>query len=251
MYFPTKECVAGLSWPKRADGRLEREIARMKIRPGVPGVAFLISGSELAGQQQFLECVSRSRVLPGRPAAPVLLPMRQFPSAKLPAWASDQFGFSGTERAETIEDLTARVVFEPKKQALALLLANVTLLPAASNRLYATSSLCIAPWPNSASSRGSKYRLIAMVADYEDTPELSPNLIHPIGSAEYENLMLLPPLRAITEVDLAQWLERNAVVEERRPAIVRDVMKDKASVSPSIVFDRLSRQAFQFEGRIE
>jgi hypothetical protein len=287
MYFPTKEraarkaLVAYFYWrgdhPLRStgagaqpDGRnddllspaslgclgrkvqmdaLEREVAAVKSRAGIPAAAFLVTGSELfSGQRQFLEYVSRSGKLPGRPAAPVLLPSQPFPAAKLPGWASEQLGFSGPERAETIEDLATRIAVELKKQALALLLADVDALAGGVDSfvrdfwrpLYRTLVKL-------RQEQGFKYRLFAVVANYEEPAEPWQNPAGAGDPAYYETLVPLPPLGNITEDALAQWLERNAVAEEQRPEIIQNVLKGQPSEIPIAAFERLRRQVFQFE----
>jgi Domain of unknown function (DUF4062) len=231
---------------------LQRELARIKIRPNVPGAVFLVSGHELAGQRHFLDYVSRAGVFPGRPAAPTLLPSQQFPSVKLPGWASDQLGFSGADRAEAIPDLAAHIALELKKQALTFFLADVGVLAGRGESFVRDFwSPLYRALAELRQQQSFKYRLFSIVADYEATPELWQNSVSPADPAEYEKLVPLPRLGDITADALAQWLEQKAVAEEQRPAILREVLKGKATENPGIVFERLNRQSFLLEENVD
>jgi hypothetical protein len=101
------------------------EVSRLKSKGVAPGAAFLVAGDELSGQTEFLARLIASDTIPGRPSRAAMLPVSAFPVEKLASWASEQFGFSGSDHAETIPDLASRLAGELQKQSMSLVLASL------------------------------------------------------------------------------------------------------------------------------
>lgn len=232
-------------------GDLKKIINRLPAFDRVPSVAFIVSGSQTDGQEEFLQQIVRKRRISGRPPGFGRPHSEQYDLDSLIQWMGEILGIldDGNE-IKDLKELAALIHAELQSQQLCVILDEIHRYVGAVTAFYETFWTPLFRELEKLQARQPAVnRLIVVIVDYTGKVEHWDSITVKYGDGnlaqeDYYKLFLLQ-MTDITEDDLLNWFDEVEIPFGTRKHLTNIALKDiegNPDGTPQQVFRRLRKE---------
>jgi hypothetical protein len=242
----------GLLGREKQLAALKKIINKVPDFPNVPAIALVVSSNKNAGQDEFIQHITRRKKIKGRPPQVGRPQVEQYGLDLLVQWAGESLGvvFEGQE-ANSLAELARIIYDELQNQNLCLILDEIHRYIGDVPAFYKDFWMPLyKELEKLQRQKQAENQLVVIIVDYADKSNqwtaITKEFISAgeLTEADYSKLFLLK-LTPITRDDLMDWFEEVEVPVGKRSYFANVVLKDpdgQIDNTPQEVFRKLRKE---------